>query len=336
MESHQKIKGYACAIAAIGIWSGFILASRQGGISALTAYDVIAIRYSTCALILLPVWCIYRITIRTTSSTETNTNANTKNRIKLLQPKLIISSLVGALLYSLCAFTGFETTPATHSALLLPGSIPIIVTLLSIPLLRSHQSNYRWFGLSLITIGICTLLGGELINKPSQSLNTGHLWIIASAFCWSLYSVLIQKWHISPAAAIFSLCITTFCLYMPFYLFFLPKGITLPIHDEILPDVLLQSVYQGIMASIVQMFLYVRAVQFIGAQSMGVLMAAVPILSSIGAASLFSEPLTNTFLSALVCVCLGIVLTAINRPSFLFSRTTQPQNHPTGSSSCPS
>lgn len=328
MESHQKIKGYACAIAAIGIWSGFILASRQGGISALTAYDVIAIRYSTCALILLPVWCIYRITCRTKSSSI--------SLDKLLQPKLIISSLVGALLYSLCAFTGFETTPATHSALLLPGSIPIIVTLLSIPLLRSQHNKHKWLGLGLITLGIGTLFGAELLNKSSKHLDTGHAWIITAAFCWSLYSVLIQKWEITPTSAVFSLSLTTFFLYMPIYLLFLPKEITLPIHNEILPDVLLQSVYQGIMASIVQMFLYVRAVQLIGAQSMGVLMAAVPILSSIGAASLFSEPITNTFLSALVCVCLGIVLTAINRPLFLFSRTTQPQNHPTGSSTCPS
>ena len=41
--------GIFYALAAALIWSGFILVSRQGGVSALNGYDVIAIRYLTCS-----------------------------------------------------------------------------------------------------------------------------------------------------------------------------------------------------------------------------------------------------------------------------------------------
>ncbi len=55
MQQTQR-QGYMAALVAVIIWSGFILVSRMGGISQLLSYDVIAIRYITCALVVLPFW----------------------------------------------------------------------------------------------------------------------------------------------------------------------------------------------------------------------------------------------------------------------------------------
>ena len=85
--------GYFYGLAAVFIWTGFILVSRMGGISELSAYDVIAVRYITCAGILLPIWLfVYPF--------------------RLFKPKLIMTALVGGLAYALFTFKGFQLAPS--------------------------------------------------------------------------------------------------------------------------------------------------------------------------------------------------------------------------------
>lgn len=297
----DKQAGYLCAVLAVLIWSGFILVSRQGGISALTAYDVIAIRYSVCSLVLLPLWW--------------------KFRFKLWQPKLIISSLVGALLYALFAFNGFESTPASHSAVLLPGLMPIAISLMSIPLLGSDIPKQKWLGLSIITFGVLLLFWQAWQTTDTQTgLQLGHGLIVAAGLCWALYSVLLSKWQITPWQATVSLALITFCLYMPIYVLWLPSEIHYPqLTPTLWQEIALQAVYQGILATIIQMLLYVRAVQTIGAQSMGAMMALVPILAGLAATVMFNEPLTPLLAAAFITVSLGVWIT--NQSHLIFNRT---------------
>ena len=53
-RAHPPALGYVYATLVVAIWTGFILVSRAGGVSMLTPWDVIAIRYATAAALLLP------------------------------------------------------------------------------------------------------------------------------------------------------------------------------------------------------------------------------------------------------------------------------------------
>ncbi len=278
MDSSNK--GYLYALSAALIWTGFILVSRLGGISELLSYDVIAIRYVTCAGLLLPVWWF-------------------KYRFNLLNPKLILASLVGGLAYALCAFKGFEMSSASHAAILLPGLLPLFITLLGVLINKEEPSKAKWLGIGVITLGVGLLFALQL--SQGQGLSEGDLWLVAGAFCWALFSVLIKRWDISPWQATVSLAVITCVLYMPIYLVWLPKTISM----DLWRDVLLQAFYQGIMATIIQMILYVRAVQAIGPSSMGAVMAIVPVLSGISALIVFDEPVTAELLAGLILVSLG-------------------------------
>jgi drug/metabolite transporter (DMT)-like permease len=227
-------------------------------------------------------------------------------RFTLWQPKLIISSLVGALLYALFAFNGFETTPASHTAVLMPGLMPIAISLLSIPLLGSRISGRKALGLLVISGGISLLFWQAWTTQSEASLGAGHGLVILAGLCWALYSVLLSKWQISPWQATVSLALITFCLYMPVYLIALPKQLSFS--ADLLPDIALQAVYQGVLATIIQMLLYVRAVQTIGAPAMGAMMAIVPVLAGIGAVVLFKEPLTQPLIYAFALVSFGVWL----------------------------
>lgn len=273
-------KGYCYALAAALIWTGFILISRLGGISELGAPDVIAIRYITCSAIVLPIWWF-------------------KYRFNLLDAKLIFCSLIGGLAYALCTFQGFQLVPASHAAVLLPGLMPLFIMVFAFLINGERNSVEKWFGIAVITLGIFILFW-PMLNNP-QELSIGHLYLVAGALCWAVFSVLIKRWGISPWQATVSLAVITCVLYVPFYIAFLPKKLSM----AILPDIALQAFYQGFMATIVQMIFYVRAIQLIGPSSMGAMMAIVPLLSGILALFIFNEVATLELISGLTLVSTG-------------------------------
>lgn len=288
MDRDEQL-GYLCALGAVFIWSGFILVSRMGGISDLLAYDVIAIRYATCAALLLPVWWFWK-------------------RVKLFQPRLIASSFIGGLGYALFAFEGFEHTPGSHAAVLLPGLLPIAITLISTVLDKQRFPFTKWLGVGVITLGILALFLQELSPKQSVSLNHslsgGHLLLVGAAVCWGIFSVLVARWKISPWEATFSLAIVTCAVYLPIYVLFLPKNIM----SVALSEIAIQAIYQGFLATIVQMILYVRAVELIGAQNMGAMMAIVPILAGLSAIPIFGESPSIALVVAFLCVSSGVFI----------------------------
>lgn len=273
---------------AVLIWSGFILVSRYGGIGPLLPADVIAIRYATCSALLLPVWFF-------------------ANRFNLLNHRLIISALIGGLGYALCAFRGFQLAPASHAAILLPGLMPLFIALISYFSKSESFTPIKWIGTAMISAGILCLFWYDILR--SDGFAGGQRWFVGAALCWSVFSVLIRRWHISPWQATVSLALVTSTAYLPFYIIFMEKNI----HWEHWPDVLLQAFYQGFMATIVQMLCYVQAVRHIGPASMGSMMALVPLLAGFSAVAIFEEPLTIPLLICLLLVSLGVWVSNLRR-----------------------
>ncbi|MCG8671109.1 MAG: DMT family transporter [Pseudomonadales bacterium] len=277
---HGSINGYWYGLAAVAIWSGFILVSRYGGVGPLMANDVIAIRYVTCSLVLLPIWWF-------------------RHRINLLNVKLIVACLIGGLAYALCAFRGFERAPASHAAVLMPGTLPMITIILASIINREKHRANKWLGVAVMSLGICGLIWSELAS--TQAINPGHGLFVSAAFCWALLSVLVHRWHLSPWEVTIGLAFITSIVYLPAYLLFLPKNIA----NASWMDIGLQALYQGVLATVVQMVLYMNAVRTIGPSSMGSLMAIVPVLAGVLAILLFDEALTEPLMLALILVSLG-------------------------------
>jgi drug/metabolite transporter (DMT)-like permease len=281
MSNDSTRLGLLCALAAALIWSGFILVSRVGGISELTPYDVIAIRYATCSVILLPIWLYFY-------------------RFNLLSWRYVMTAVIGGLAYAIFAFKGFKLSSALHGGILLPGLIPVFVAISSRMLVGAKLSGSKALGLGLIVTAITGLFISEVLEAGSLPL--GDVFFVMAALCWGLYSVLINKWAISPWQATCSLAFFTSIIYLPVYLAFLPKNIL----NADMNDVLLQMFYQGFLASIIQMLLYVKAVKIIGAQGMGSFMALVPVVAGLFGIIILNEPYTELLWLALVLVSLGV------------------------------
>ncbi|MDX1692508.1 MAG: DMT family transporter [Ketobacteraceae bacterium] len=293
------MRGYGYGLLAVAIWTGFILASRKGGMSALHYTDMMAIRYSVASLVLLPCWWFGQ-------------------RFNLLAPRFVIIGMVGGLAYAICAFQGFASVPGSHAAVLLAGTMPLMIMILGALINRERQSAVRWAGVAVISLGILAL-GGDTFLASGQ-LAAGHGWFLLAAFFWSLFSVGVKRWRITPWQAVVSLAFNTSTLYLPVYIL-LDLGNLGAAYAE---DILLQAVYQGILATIIQMFCYVNAVRLIGPSSMGSLMALVPLSAGLLSVWLFSEPVTVALVTALCLVSAGCWLANYSQSFTIKRRSSCP------------
>ena len=278
--NHGKGSGYGFALIAVAIWTGFILVSREGATSTLHFSDIIAIRYGVCALLLLPFWWFFR-------------------RFNFLRPRYLISGLLGGLGYALCAFQGFAGAPASHAAVLLPGTMPLLIILASVAINGEQHSVTHWTGVAVISAGIAVLVMSRVFATGTPG--AGQLWLLLAALFWSLFSVCIRRWSITPAEAVISLALVTALFYLPLYLLISPGRLL----QASLSDIGLQAFYQGVLATIVQMYCYVQAVRLLGPSTMGAFMALVPVLAGLLATRVFAEPLTWPLLVAMVLVSGG-------------------------------
>lgn len=283
LQLNKIQQGYCLGLLAALIWCGFILVSRLGGVSDLAHYDIIALRYTCCAIIVLPVWWF-------------------KLRFNLLHIKFFLLASVGGLAYALCTFQAFQLAPASHGALLLPGAMPLFMYLLAVFFAQTKLSVQKNLGISVISLGIVMLFLGH--HQMDSNILKGDLLFLAGAFCWAVFSVLITYWQLSPWQVTISVSLITCIFYLPFYILFAPKNLSI----ELWPQILTQMVYQGYLATIVQMLMYVRAVEIIGAANMGSLMAFVPLITCIAAVFIFDEILSGWLSAGLCLVALGSFL----------------------------
>lgn len=271
---------YPLALMVVAIWSGFILVSRLGGTTAMTAWDLFAIRTLTAAVLLAPIWCYRR-------------------RPALRDRRMLALTAIGGLAYGLLAFSGFKRSPATHAAILLPGLLPFAIALAARSLLGERFGAARWVGLGLIGAGVASL-AGEVFSPGATSL-TGDLLLVAASACWAVYTVLLRRWAVAPLDAALAVTLLSAVFYLPVYAVALPKNLGAVPWSAIL----LQAFYQGVLASIVQMLLYVRVIALLGPTRLGALMALVPGVAGLLAARLLGEPLTANTLAGLALVSAG-------------------------------
>lgn len=291
-QSRQQLWGYLAAAGTVAIWTGFILISRMGGKTALTAYDVMALRLGTASLLLLPFM-------------RGMPDGAWRDR------RLWTLTLLGGVAYCVLVYTGFKLAPAAHAAILLPGLQPFLVAGAAFLLHGERPTSARWWGLLVIAAGVMCVALPYLNGGWSPALLYGDLLIFAASVVWATYSVLVKRWHYSPWALTRFVTLGSALVYLPVYLLFLPKQLAAVPFSTLL----LQGLYQGIGPTILAMLLFLKAVSILGPVRVGALIALVPVLAGVAAAPLLNEPLTVWLLIGLVGVSLGALIAA--RPSRL-------------------
>lgn len=262
----QYVKGALFGVAAVSIWSGWIVIAQLGLRSSLTPWDIAALRFGVAGLLMLPLVLARGLAI---------------DRLGWIGLGAIV---LGGAAPVFLANVGLLFAPAAHAGALFPGVMPLLVALLASVLLNEKFTLAKTIGFAFILPGVFIIAwgsGGELGSLQ----NIGHCLFLAAGLAWALYTVAMRKARLDGLHAAAISAVGSMILYLPVFAF-LPRG---NLASAPLGDVALQSVVQGVLTAIVSLLLYGRAVNILGASSGAAFAALCPAMTALLAIPILGE-----------------------------------------------
>src|SRR5437763_3943633 len=196
----EYISGALYALAAVTIWSAWIVVARLGLRASLTPWDIAALRFGVAGLLLLP----YVLT-----------KGLALERLGFIGLAAIV---LGGGAPVLLANTGLLFAPAAHAGALFPGVMPLAVAILAAIFLHEAFTNAKKIGFALIMTGVAGIAwgaGGTI--DPKQTI--GHALFLASALAWACYTVAMRRARLDGLHAAAIAAVGALILYVPAYFF---------------------------------------------------------------------------------------------------------------------
>lgn len=293
-SNHSTDAGTLYAAITLLIWAGFVIVSRLGGQSALTVFDMVALRIGTAALVLSPWWLprLFRPALR-----------------QLRWYQSLLFALLAGIGYPLVAFTGMVYAPASHGAVLISGLLPFFTAALAFVLIGERFGPARAAGLGLILVGVGTLFATSKGAHGEATLR-GDLILLGASLIWSLFTVLLKRWQVRAFDVTLGVAAVSALLYLPVYLLFLPKNLT----QAPLAQSALQAIFQGFFVVCVSLWSYAKAAEKLGVVRTVILLSATPVVGVLMAVAFLGETLSaGTALGAAITF-LGALIGALARP----------------------
>lgn len=219
-------------------------------------------------------------------------------------------ALLGITLFNTFIYIAGHTTSAINLALIGTTAAPIFAVIISAIFLKENIAPLRIVGLLLCIAGVVVLLAKGSINTLlAFRFTAGDIWILMSAFVFSIYTILVKRkpTTISPVTFLFVVFIFGTFLLLPMFII---ENIIMPpvIWDNNLAGSIL---YLGIGASVIAFFCWNTAIEKIGSVRTALFGNLIPVLSTLEAVWLLNETITIVHIISFVLVILGLVLANI-------------------------
>jgi drug/metabolite transporter (DMT)-like permease len=277
---HRQL-GIAAILSVVMIWSGWIIVSSWGIHQSLTSWDITFLRFCTAALVTAPL--LYK---------------RRKNLSSIFNLRVALCALGCGFPYTMTSFLGLAQSPASNAGVIVNGLLPILTAIMSFLWYKQRIPSHKFLGIGLIAAA------NALIFFDGGSANlVGSLLLLCAALFLSAYSVSMRVWNISVEVLIVAVPWINALLFLPIWLF-APTGI----HAASQGEIMLQILYQGVLVSVIALFLMTHSIHILGSVTASTFMGLVPVVSAFLAFFILHESLTLLGLIS-VCVCsVGIVV----------------------------
>jgi drug/metabolite transporter (DMT)-like permease len=122
----------------------------------------------------------------------------------------------------------------------------------------------------------------------------------------------LRRWNVTILQVMIAVPTISTAIYVPIWLLFLPSGLVPAVFGDApfppWPEIALQAVYQGVVASFIVVILITRATRSLRATTMAVFLAGAPALAVLLGIVLLAEVPTLTAWAGLVVTTAGMVL----------------------------
>lgn len=287
--------GYLAALIVVCCWSGFNIVSRLGGKSELTPFDIAALRFGVAGIVMAPLF------IRVLRDID---------RSRLLQYTVV--AFFGSLGYALAVYTGFSLAPAAHAGVVVNGGIPFLTALLAWLLLGQRPQGRSALALAIALAGIVMIGLQSFTHLDAGSRQwLGDLCFLYGALSWAIAGLLMRRWQLKPVDTTAMMVGLSAVVYLPVYLLLLPKHLA----DAPFDALLLQGVYQGVIAATLAGIFYNHANHTIGPHKASLMLALVPGITAVAAVPILGESLSTLAILGVTLVTFGAVLGAAQKAS---------------------
>ncbi|TDR94780.1 DMT family transporter [Enterovirga rhinocerotis] len=195
---------------------------------------------------------------------------------------IVLALTSGALITTLMSF-GSWLAPAAHGAALGPGTVTVVGVVYAAILAGRLPPGLTIAGIGLALAGLAAIAVAGSVTG-SRSVMLGDLCYFAGGFLWGFYPVLLHRWRIDGMTGA-AICAVLSLVFVPIYLVLIePRLFAVPV--EVL---VFQALYQGIVNSIVVLWLWGHGVKVLGAGGTQLFPPMIPVVGTIFAIPILGE-----------------------------------------------
>jgi drug/metabolite transporter (DMT)-like permease len=274
--------GVAAILSVVFIWSGWIIVSSWGLHQTLTAWDISFLRFTSAALVTLPLLLRKRHDLGSVFNYRT-----------------LVCGLGCGFPYTMLSFIGLEHSPASNAGVVVNGLLPIFVACFSFLLLQQRIARTKMLGIALIAIAN----GLILVDSGTQDM-LGMLYFVFAAIFLASYTVFMRFWNIPTNIMIVAVPWVNAIVFFPIWFFVAPSAL----HEAPASEILLQVMYQGVLVSVIALYLMTHAIHALSSVTASTFMGLVPVVAAGLAFVVLREPISALTAIAVVTCSAGIVL----------------------------
>lgn len=271
--------------------SNFVI-SRHAVLNGLSPHDLLALRFGTAGLLLLPIF---------------------------LRPGLAKCGGVGwkrgfwlavtsGFPMTYLMLTGLTLAPAAHGATIGPGTVTLIGIIGGVVLFGAVLSGRLIFGILGVLSGLACLAVAGSTGSTAGTLR-GDLCFLGVGLLWGFYPLLIQLWKIDglKAAAVVSVLSM---VYLPFYFLFFFRGF------DVAPwwVLVLHALNQGVLNVIIGLWIWGWAAHVLGAASVGRFPPLIPVTGTLLAIPILGEIPGPLQVAGFALIIGGLFIASWRRP----------------------
>jgi drug/metabolite transporter (DMT)-like permease len=189
----------------------------------------------------------------------------------------LVMSILSGPPQAMIAYTGFILVPLGHGTTIQPACAALSGLVLASLVLHEKPTVQRVIGGATIIAGLLVFGAESLATIGSHGVGGDLLFATAGLF-WATFGILLRYWHVSGTRAIAVVGSLSIFLFAPLHAAFVG-------YDGILrmglAENLLQVAVQGVLAGVLPIYLFARAVILLGAGRAATFPALVPVFSVI-------------------------------------------------------
>jgi drug/metabolite transporter (DMT)-like permease len=173
--------------------------------------------------------------------------------------------------------------PAADAASLVPGTMPLVVALLSAVFFKERMGWPRWLGFACVAVGIVAIGGRDLFVPHGATL--GHAMLLVGACLWATYTLAFRNSGLTAIEAAALVGFWSTVMLLPFGVVPLVEAVRAGLGR----DVTVQALVQGLLSGVIAVIAYNFAIGRLGASRGAAFVALVPALAALIAIPVLGE-----------------------------------------------